>query len=206
MPAPQAETTEPQLLQEVSRWVVGVVRQLFFNLTAIRKRQVFSNVSHDCPHHLLSRRVLPHRLHNHRILHERCMSRNVCVMILIDKRLRRFSPQERHVLTDRITRCHVVINRHELLSILHTQHFNHLPMQNWKVVNLRCLSRQLHYSLILHDALSHRRTIGITDRYNFNHVVICLHRLWITCYWVVVVARGRVISNDVLKELELLFH
>ena len=84
-------------------------------------------------------------------------------LILEDKRFGRLASQEGHVLRHRIAWCLVIICRHKFLSVLNAKHLNHLTVQNWEVVNLRRTLSQLNDCLVLHDPLSHRRTVGITD-------------------------------------------
>ena len=91
---------------------------------------------HRCHQHL-SLRVLAHLLHDHRVLHERIVRRNMRVVVLIDKRLHGFTLEHRHVLAYRITRLLVVLDRNQVLAILNTKYLDHLPVQVWQVVDLR---------------------------------------------------------------------
>ena len=134
------------------------------------------------------------------------MYRNVCFVVLVDERLRGLAIEERHVLRDRIARFLVVVHRHQLVGVLHAEHLNHLTVQMWEVINLRCALGQLDDRLVLHDPLSHGRTVGVRHGDNFYEVVVRLLRFTIaTLGCVVVIFRG-VVTDDFFEELELLLH
>ena len=131
------------------------------------------------------------------------MCSHVRFMVLIDKRLGWLTRQESHVFADRIAWLLIVFHWNKVFRILDTKNLQHLPVELWKVVNLRGTLRQLDGRLILHDPLGHSGRIWITDRDHFDDVVVCLFNLSVPAVWCVRVAGGGVIADDRLEQLKL---
>ena len=65
--------------------------------------------------------------------------------------------QESHVLRHRVRRLHVVLVGDDGVWVFDAQCVDHLPVQRGHVVDVGLTLSKLQSSLILHDALCHRR-------------------------------------------------
>ena len=134
------------------------------------------------------------------------MRGDVRVMVLVNKRFDGLAVQERHVLAERVARLHVIVDGHQLVSVLDTQHLQHLAVQVRQVINLWGLLAELDRRLVLHDPLGHRGAVRIADRYDLHHVVVGLLGPHIPAVrGVRVILRG-VLADDGFEEFELLAH
>ena len=139
-------------------------------------------------------------------MHHRCVHGNVGIVVLVDECLRWGTVQERHVLANRVTRGHIILNWDELLSVLDAQDFQHLTVQLGQVIYLRCTLCQLNSRLVLHDPLRHRCAVGIGHGDNLNHVVVGALGAAVGTGWLVLVLIWGVVTNNLSQKLELLLH
>ena len=94
--------------------------QLFFHALSVFECQMLLNVGRKLCLCLLRVRTLGHNLHDLWILEQTHVSLDVCLVILVDKRLNWLSVEQIHVFTDWIGRLHVCIGRYNLISVTNT--------------------------------------------------------------------------------------
>ena len=109
------------------------------DLGPVRERRVLGHVRHERSHHLLRHRVLADDRHDLRVLHERLVRGDVCLVVLVREGLDRLGPQHVHVLGDGVLRLPVLGQLDDLVGVLDPQHLQHLPVQPGQVVDLRGL-------------------------------------------------------------------
>ena len=205
-----------QLRLELRRQVVlfhVVLRQgrqgcakLLLDLAAILEGHVLHDVRLKCRSNLLRHRVLPNLLRNLGVLPKGHVHRDVRLMILIHEGFKRLTRHGVHVFRHGVTRLGVICKGHDLVSILHAERFNHLPMEIGEIVKLRSGLRELEHRLVLHNLLRHRGGIGIGHGNNINVIVIRLLGLTISHFWFVRILFGSIVSNDSCKQFEFLLH
>ena len=157
-------------------------------------------------HHLLGLWVLTYLLHQCRVLHHGSVHSDVSVVVLVDERLGRLAVEERHVLGHGVAGLHVVIDRHQLVSVLDAKHLNHLAVQLGQVINLRRALGQLDHSLVLHDPLGHGRAVGVGHGDHGHQIVVAALGFTVTGRRVERVLLWGVVADDVAQQLELLLH
>ena len=129
-------------------------------------------------------------------------------MVLVDERLDWLAVDDVHILGHRVTWLHLIaiLERHELLSVLDAKYFKHLTVQIGQVIKLWRALCELQNCLILHDFLCHRRSVGVADRDNSDHVIVRLFSHTATFDWLVAICRWRIVADDTFKKPELLLH
>ena len=126
-------------------------------------------------------------------------------MVLVEERFDWLAFEHCHVLGHWVAGLLVVRQGHELVGILDTQHLEHPTVQLGQVVNLRGHLSHLDHSLVLHNALTHGRGIGVAHGDDVDVcVVFPLGFAWGIAVWVVVVVRVCVVLDDVGQQVQLL--
>ena len=167
---------------------------------------MLSNVSHHGSLQLRSLGILANQLHDDGVLHRGHVNLDVGLMVLVEERLDGLALEHSHVLGHWITRLLVVRQRHEFVCILDTQHLKHPTVELGQVINLRSHLCHLDHSLVLHNALTHGRGIGVAHGDDVDVcVVFPLGFAWGIAVWVVVVIRVCVVLDDVCQQVQLLF-
>ena len=154
----------------------------------------------------LSLRVLADDLSNLRVLHSKHVNLDVGLVVLLDECLDGLALEDVLVLLNRIDRGHVVFNRHQLGGVLDAKNLQHLAVQQRHVVQLGRSLGQLQDGLILDDLLRHGGGVGVAHRNDVDIVVVRLAGHRAALFGLVRVLLGRVVSDDVFQELELLLH
>ena len=179
---------------------------LLLDALAVGVGGVLSDVGHHGGHHGLGLWVLADQLHHLGVLGRGHVHLNVGGVVLVLERLDRLHVQDVHVLADGVAGLHVVVDGHELVSVLDAQHLDHLAVQLGQVINLRGLGGQLDHSLVLHDPLGHRGAVGVRHGDHVHHVVVLLERHAAAGDGLERIRIWGVVADDALEELELLLH
>ena len=145
--------------------------QRSLDLLAVLIGEVLGDVRGDCALNSPSERRLSDHLHDLRVLHRGHMGSDMRLVVLVQERLDRLLLQDGHVLGNRVHRLDVFRKLDDVCGILNTQHTQHLLVQLAHVVQLWCLLSQLQRRLVLHDALSHGRRVGVRHRDDIHPTV-----------------------------------
>ena len=103
------------------------------------------------------------------------MHSHVCFMVLVLKRFDRLQRENVFVLADRVRGMGFVRFRNNLVRIRDANQIHHLTMEKRHVIQTGRLLCQLHGRLVLHDPLSHRRSIGVRNGDNVDAVIEILN-------------------------------
>ena len=180
--------------------------QLLLDLHLVCVANVLGNVRHHGRLQLGSLGVLADQLHDDGVLHRGHVHLDVGLMVLVEERFDRLALEHGHVLGHGVTGLLVVRQGHELIGILDTQNLQHPTVEFGQVVDLRGHLCHLDHSLVLHNALTHGRGIGIAHGDDVDvSVVFPLGSAWSIAVWVVVVVRVCVVLDDVGQQVQLLF-
>ena len=148
--------------------------------------------------------VLADQLHDDRVLHGHRVHLDVCLVVLVEERLERFSFECGHVLRHRVFGFLVVRQGHKLVCVLDAQHLQHLAVQLGQVVDVRGHLCHLDDGLVLHNPLAHGGCVGVAHRDDVNVAVVFLLCAAVGLVWVVVVLGVCVVPNQPGQQLQLL--